>query len=358
MSALKNLTILKRDISRRLRQALQELQDALRNVDGVPVPARVPVPVRVPRRAAYSQFTRLGTNARFGAGYGSGSPFYRSTRFYSTYSSRFNNFSGWRWSRINNLIMFQNFSSRGQFRLKLFSTFYRVPSLTELLRKKSAHAGSLEPTQVRRTAFASVPMANVLSSLRLNILLTQRFHDMVMDLARPATADGCYLDFKLQPKLLVPASTMMSGEVLGELLVNLKHFELHIRELQRDLARLAELGELPLKVLGDVIRVYFPNCDRDKLEQLLVEKNVVGGVIFEDFAREGASLEQDDAVTLVSDFDVLSSCNMLSLVSSESNYYDDVLSSSCGTPDDRIVRLEPLDALDHVEIAEDDYCWT
>lgn len=355
MSALKNLAILKRNISRRIRQALQELQETLGN-ERSPVPVRVPVPVRGGVSRSVHTAARAGMFGGAGAGFNVQSAYARfpQVRAYSTYSSRFSGFHNWRWNRINQSILFQNFSSRASFRLRLFSSFYRAPSVTEMLRKRSGYTLAVE---LRRTATYAVPMAEVPLTLRLNLLLTQHFHDMVMDLARPAAACGCYVDFKLQPKIMIPQATMMSGEVLGELLANLKHFERHISELQRDLTRLSELGELPLKVIGaeNVIRVYFPNCDRDQLEVLLQEKNVVGGVIHEDYALDAAALERDESVSSVSDFDVLSSCSLLSLVSSGSEY-EDILSSSCS--DSHVVHLEPLVTLDHVEIAgEDDYCW-
>ncbi|KAM9918055.1 hypothetical protein OXX59_008932, partial [Metschnikowia pulcherrima] len=49
MSALKNLASLKRNVTRRIREALEELQENLGNLGNLersPVPARIPVPVR------------------------------------------------------------------------------------------------------------------------------------------------------------------------------------------------------------------------------------------------------------------------------------------------------------------------
>lgn len=259
-----------------------------------------------------------------------------------------------RWSHINGSIMFQNFSSRGQFRLRLFTSFYKAPTLTELLKRKFSVNEDRKPAwnvqrlsaYAARTAMEQVPL-----SLRLNILLTQKFHDMVMNLASPVleAAEGCFVDFKIEPKILIPLATMMSAEVLAELLANLKRFEKHIIELQRDLARLSELGELPLRFLAgnNVIRVYFPNCDRAKLEALLLEKNVLSGIVHEDLRNECESVSSDE-LSSVSEFDILSSCNMLSLSGSESCYYD-VLSSSCGSEIKSEHRVEIYE--------EDSYCW-
>lgn len=352
MSALRNLSAMKRNIARRIRQALEEIQENLSNRERVPVPVSVPVPMRggrafrtprSPYNFGHSQF------ATFNRGY-------YSTRFYTTYTGRFTNFNNMRWSKINGSLLFQNFSSRGQFRLKLFSTFYRAPALTELIKKRLGFNEERENFWMQRTreAWATTAMQQVPLSLRLNILLTQRFHDMVMDLASPAAeaADGCFVDFKIEPKILIPSATMMSAEVLTELLANLKHFEKHLIELQRDLTRLSELGELPLRFLANknTIRVYFPNCDRAKLEALLLEKNVSSGTVYEDARNEIDSLSSDE-VSSVSEFDILSSCNMLALLalSESESCYDDVLSSSRGS----VGRQE-----NHIEIFEEDsYCW-
>lgn len=354
MSAPRNLTSIKNNIARRIRQALEELQENLGNRQRVPVPVPVPVPMRGGRGYRLPRSSRYGFSGGFMFAGIHGN--FHSTRFYSTYSSRFSGFRNMRWSNINGSLMFQNFSSRGQFRLKLFTTFYKAPTITELLKKKwsltddqmsvwDAHKRAAQPTS---TAMDHVPLA-----LRLNILLTQKFHDLVMDLARatPQSAMGCYVDFKIMPRILIPLATMMSAEVLSELLVNLKNFEKHIVELQQDLARLSELGELPLRFLAsnNIIRVYFPNCDRPQLEALLIEKDVMSGIIHEDFQNECDSLSSDD-VSSVSEFDILSSCNMLSQLSlsGSESCYDDVLSSSC----------ESAHKLDQVQIFEEDsYYW-
>lgn len=361
MSPLKNLSSLKRNIARRIRQALEEIQENLAHRQRVPVPVSVPVPMRSRPgfRMPVSQFAYTG--GLYGPGYGAlrglrtlnGAC--NGSRFYSTYSSRFTGFTNMRWSRINGSIIFHNFSSRGQFRLKLFTTFYRAPTLTELLKKKFKLTDKDEASvwhSSRPLAYAaSTAMDHVPLALRLNILLTQKFHDMVMDLARSDSemSQGCFVDFKVEPKILIPQTTIMNSDVLAELLANLKRFERHILDLQRDLARLGELGELPLRFLSssNTIRVYFPNCDRAKLESLLIEKNVTSGIIYEDSRNECE--EYSDEVSSVTEFDILSSC-MLSLSGSSSELScDDVLSSSCESKDRQ---------MDRVDIYEDDsYCW-
>lgn len=291
---------------------------------------------------------------------------YHTSRFYSTYT-RFNNFGSWRWTNINNSVLFNNFSSKSQFRLKQFHRFYKTPTLTQLLRR---NLDSPEETRqillYRPLASVAGPAAkSILTSLRLNLLLTKKFHDVIMDLARPAStmASGCYVDFHVEPKLLIPASTILNGEVLQELLDGLKRFERHLHLLQKDLANLSELGELPLKFVPceNVIRVFFPNCDREKLHTLLVEKNVRGGIIYEDLTNECGQLEHDSSVTSISDFDILSSCTTSSrdtLALSVSLDYDaDILSESAESlfKEHRVVHLEPVDVSAHVEIADEFY---
>lgn len=376
MSALKNLTSLKRNITRRIREALNELQENLGNLGHLersPVPVRIPVPVRGPApfrgRNPRNFFHTPGLFqdsvlfAFRGYGLGSHGFQYQSSRFFSTYN-RYGGFNSWRWARINQSVIFQNFSSKSQFRLKTFHRFYRTPTLTQMLKKKvNGYDENLPYTSAATTIMAVPKRKHIPMSLRLNLLLTQKFHDVVLELAKPPSpqplSTGCYIDFKLEPKILIPSATVMSADVLGELLANLKRFERHVAGLQQDLARLSELGELPLKFVADenTIRIFFPNCDRNQLECLLVEKNVVGGVIHEDVANQCEQIQNDELVTSISDFDVLSSCNSMSLGLSESNEdFDDVLSLSDSSAEDKIVHLEPVNFLGHVEIA-DEYYW-
>ncbi|EEQ36081.1 putative stationary phase protein [Clavispora lusitaniae] len=345
MSTLKNLSALRKKIAKRIREALSELHENLgRGQSAVPVP--VPVPMRSPRGFRMCPLSCY-SNASFGA-----------RRFYCTYSNRFSGFANLRWAKITDSVLFQNFSSRTHFRSRSFANFYKTPTVMQLLKlKPSVEDANGMRAKHRIPTRSATAMEQVPSGLRLNVSLSKRFHDMVMDLAKPVSnvAEGCYVDFQIQPRILIPQNTMMSPEVLSELLVNLKHFEKHIRDLQSDLARLGELGELPVQFLGaqNTIRVYFPNCDRERLETLLREKNVVNGVVYEDYSNECVELESSSSVSSLSDFDILSSFNLSSSASSDSDAYDDVLSSSEGS------RLEPASSYHRVEIVDaDSYYWT
>lgn len=315
MTSFKNLASLKRKIARRIRQALSELQENLGRRQLVPAP--VPVPMRSRRT-----FRTCPGQALFN------STFCTARRFYASYL-RFctaNNFVESS-ARLHALLR-NKFSAPNHFRLKLFAAFYGRPSVSELLKMNVCHdQNDSRPRTLPQRVQRTVPAA-----LRLNLLLSKQFHRMVIDLAQLASGagvvQGSYVEFRLQPRLSVPGDTLMSAEVVSELLVNLKHFEKHICQLQRDLAQLAELGELPVQVLAatNTIRVYFPNCDRERLEALLCEKNVVLGIVYEDSYGEGEALVEDGSVSSLSDLDLLSSYSLLSLVSSED--YDDVLSGS------------------------------
>lgn len=308
---------------------------------------------------------------------------FHATRFYSTYSNftggRFNQ---WSWAKINNSMMFKQFSSRTQFTLQKFLTYYRLPTLTQILKKRSRNAyGEWEPRirvwNICRELTKNAQMAGAIAktaattSLRLNALLTQGFHDMVRVLAKEAStvAEGCYVDFKLQPFVFIPEKTMMTPAVLAELLNNLRQFERHLAQLQRDLSLLSDLGELPLRFVSSegVIRVYFPNCDRERLQILLREKNVCSGVIYEDFAQEAQELDRFSNVSTVSENDILSSYYSSLVESSSQSADSDVLSFETSSSEFEknspgnmlpmhLENLEPNQG-GPIVFAEDSYCW-
>lgn len=279
-------------------------------------------------------------------------------RSYSTYSKIRSQYWTWRPSQIS-----QSFSHRSQFRMKLCSSFNKTPTLTELLKKK---VGTHEDAFARAPRQAPVSTAirdSTPSCIWLNALLTQKFHDTVMLLARSEPTMGSYVDFALEPKVCIPSATILHADVLQQILANLQQFEQHVAHLQKDLVRLSELGELPLKHLATekVIRVYFPNTDRQQLERLLMEKNISGGVVYEDTTGQCHNVHSDESISCISDFDLLSSCGSQSTDSGSgaSSDYDQVLSldSELMMPDDHIVHVEPILTLHRVDIAEDAWAY-
>ncbi|RKP31570.1 hypothetical protein METBISCDRAFT_22308 [Metschnikowia bicuspidata] len=306
---------------------------------------------------------------------------FHATRFYSTYS----NLSGcnqWSWANINRSILFKHFSSKANFRLLKLLSFYRLPALTQTFKKRSMVYGEWDTRMPMWTIFSnfskntaklvlqSAVKTAAATTLRLNALLTQGFHDMVLVLANEAStvAEGSYVDFKLQPLVLIPEKSMMSAEVLKELLSNLRHFERHLQQLQRDILKLGELGELLLRFVAEkcIIRVYFPNCDFERLQVLLREKNVCSGTIHEDLKQEASNLTRLSNVSSVTETDILSSYQ--SLVESSSGSEDsDVFSiqtSSSAMEKNLPGNMLPIQLggivpsqSGHVVFAEDSYCW-
>lgn len=108
-----------------------------------------------------------------------------------------------------------------------------------------------------------------------------------------AIVHGCYVDFALGGDLSIPSMTFLTEEILSEISANLTYITRRINELKQDFKNLSELGELPIRYMEreNVIRVYFANCDRDKLELLLKEKNIMGGTIHEN--KKGAIVAQE-----------------------------------------------------------------
>ena len=111
-----------------------------------------------------------------------------------------------------------------------------------------------------------------------------------------------------------------------------------------------------MKYVDNLVRVYFPNCDKDKLEKLCQEKGIVGGIIVEE---EGQTDVVPVASTMESEpFDLLSSSN-----SYDSSYSSDVLSSDLSELDNhltqRVVRPieEVVAPLQQVISVNEDYHW-
>lgn len=378
-SALRNLAALKRSITRRVRQALEELQENLgHGLDRAPQRVPVPIPAhqRNPRnfqRCAPLDICALMSNTfRYKKAFSC--PLAGSTRFFSTFFSykRFshNPFHDLRWQKARASLSPLNFAGRNSFHQKAVNLLYRIPTLTQLSKKKFHLAFEEEnertiTLQMRLNLLKFAGISNTAFSLQFNLLTTPKFHDAIMKLAKPANdhVPGCYVDFKIFPRIMIPSATVMNADVLGELLSDLKKFEKLVVELRNDLEKLSELGELPLRYIAsqNTIRVYFPNCDREKLEALLVEKNVSGGIVHEDVSNECELSDSEGILSSISEFDIMSDSDMNSLpsLSSGSTGYDEILSSTSSSAPDRIVRLEDeVDVADSIEIvSQDDFHW-
>lgn len=370
--ALRNLASLKKNITRRLRQVLEELQETLGH-GASRAPQRVPVPIPVPLRNQGPFQRSKGFGCRFGP-FSCKCPIVESARFFSTFFSyrrfRCGPFNDIRWSKANTFLNPHSFTGQHTYHQKAFKHLYRVPSLTQLVKKRFHLVFEDEndkqfSIQMRSNLLKFAGIGGPSLTLRFDLLTTPQFHEHVMKLAKPAEdpIPGCYVDFKVLPRIMIPSETVLSAEVLNELLRDLKRFEVQLHELQNDLNKIGELGELPLRFIGSeqTIRVYFPNCDREKLESLLLEKNVVGGIIHEDIDNDYQLSQSEGMITSVSDLDILSdpSLNSLPSLSSGSTDYDDILSSESSSAPDRIVRLGEADIVpESVEIVSDnEYHW-
>lgn len=304
-------------------------------------------------------------------------------RTYSSYYSNFNNYRATKFFRFNNLklfkfapnnVLFNNFSTQYQshFRYKLLQSVNWKPSFTSLFHDRG-RAG-IPPRNILLRRRLALPIASQAANtrIRLNISLTPGFHEKVMQLAQlspmpadedlnqvvPQPAAGCYVDFTVAPKILIPSATIFNADILKELTSNLETFQKQLAGLQADLAKLSELGELPLKFMQhkSVIRVYFPNCDYQKLQALLVEKDIQNGVIFEDHKSE--YLQSQGSTSSLSDFDLLSSVDMSESVSSVNETVDDeILSSSLSGVEIKRLddELQPINTDSPIEINDELY---
>jgi hypothetical protein len=191
------------------------------------------------------------------------------------------------------------------------------------------------------------------TNLRLNMSLTPKNHQITLTLAKYESSandedrlfantyvPGTYLEFPVNFSLGIPQETLLTQEVMDEMIDSIKLFQSRLKTLQQDLLGLFDLGELPVKYLPEkqVIQIYFANCDRERLETLCLEKGIVGGVIYEEKPSCGESVLSSSDTHSITDNDILSS--LYQSDGSVSSYDDDVLSDSLnGLDDNQIVRI-------------------
>lgn len=225
---------------------------------------------------------------------------------------------------------------------------------------------TFHPTRAGRRHASSASVAPfyepvVPSLIRLNLLLTPQHHDAALQIAteprQELVSQGCYVDFPINAHLTIPTATFLTDEVLLEVMDNLQSFEKQLAELKLDLARLFDLGELPIKYLvnKNVLRVHFPNCDRVQLEALLRDKNIQGGIIYEDM-----SLRYVESSPTVTDTDILSSFGLSSMLMSLAS--SDVFSEELPEPlsDENVIRPVAMEAGVGVRINDnesDEFYW-
>lgn len=314
MNKLSNVMAWKRNASKRVQRALEELLDSLnpqRDSHPVPVPVRIPVkgnngpglgPQRFstlctglgiatarrsqmcPRRFFSTFMPRTDLFFRFNV--------HNKPRLFSKYKWFFNlchsnRFFSSRCARGQSLkncllkgssgFMYGNFSQSSQnaFRLKLQaknlhltyrSIFCQVKDMLSNF-DQQAHVASMKPKGVARTIALydeNKPKTITNHNIILNRSCSQENHKMTLELARAdstATSEervlfdhvstGSYIEFPINFDISIPDETILNDEVLEELLVNVKRFQTKLAEFKNDIVCLFELGELPIKYVKE-----------------------------------------------------------------------------------------------------------
>lgn len=379
------LAIRSKNISKRIQRALQELSENLAQEGGAQHQP-VPIPVRNGgRRPGQNHlgfnrgsdsfsgpvcllgFKRCFSNfaGRFGRrGFGTHTGFtcprgghhyhhFRNSRLYQFKTRLFAKFFHTRnngskiLKALNQGFMFHNFSSAFQngYRLNLYKQNINLTYRTVIYNLTQAKSLSTGHTNLGiHTEALKRETAEKKPSIRLNLSLSPKHHTLTLSLARTdSTASqqerqqadqvhhGSYIEFPVNFNLNIPQETILSEEVLDEMLYSVQAFEKQLREFKGDLQNLFELGELPIKYIKEknALRVYFPNCDPVKLESLCREKNISGGVIYEDF-----SLVQEETGLVRSRKSSVSipyTADSMSYTSSYDVNHNDILSSYYNT---------------------------
>lgn len=264
-------------------------------------------------------------------------------------------------SKLKTHLLFHNFSQayNNSYRLKMYQQLIRWLQRTFFNRLRRLFG--VELSEVKANLFVTPP---VLVGIRLHQLLTPGHHKLTLELARTEAHSrqvlGCYLEFRLDCPVGIPNDTMYTEETQAEIKSSFARQRQRLAVIEENLDKLAELGEVPITCNNQVIRFYFPNCDRERLQNLLAEREITGGVIVEDYESNAATIAAK-ASESVSEWDVMSLSGYQTLLGSLVD--DDVLSSESSMLHHSapLVTLDALnaEALQRVEIAtaDEDYHW-
>ncbi|KAI5956619.1 hypothetical protein KGF57_003426 [Candida theae] len=378
------ISIRTREISKRIQRALNEISENIQREyqqhqgqEGAPgsprqrqrqrqrQPAYAPVPVPVPARNSRpnNPFVRqFSTSAR---AYSSNPNWTRAnpTSWFQKYNlflrkvTRLGSKSKIL-TTLNHGFLYHNFSQTYQnpFRLKIYQR-----NLKQTYR--SLFNNLRERYQVYNKGTVSQE-GQVLKTLRLNLSLSAENHHFVTRLAKTDSSaskqekieanahfTSCFIAFPLNFSLNIPNETFLSEEVVDEMMYSVQRFETKLQSFKQDLHNLFELGELPMKYVDNTIRVYFPNCDKEKLENLCQEKGIVGGIIVE----EESDVPVGEARVNPTPVDLLSSTN-----SGGSTYSSDILSTDSSEMDHHLSPhvIRPVEVpLQQVISVNEDYHW-
>lgn len=89
------------------------------------------------------------------------------------------------------------------------------------------------------------------------------------------------VEFDFVPQFVLPLVAELNDSTLQNVDSTLKQGIVSLNQVASDIRKLAQLGELPISMHGDKLRVHFPNCDREKVDLLLADQGVVRGRIIE-----------------------------------------------------------------------------
>ncbi|CUM67014.1 uncharacterized protein PRCAT00004702001 [Priceomyces carsonii] len=372
---LKDLIALgSRNVSRKVQRALEEVGNELAGRTQVQ-PRAIPIPVvDAGKRFMGRSGREISHRSQFIRYYGSFSGFNGTFNFNNhckSHRTRFHHFRFFKFyhkcpvrqppskifGSLKKGFLFSNFSQKYQssYRVKMFNQNVKITYRSFFNFPFSNNSSNIESNRLKLRT-----QKGPKQSIRLNLSLSPQFHRITLSMAKndpPATFEeklqyeqletGCYIEFPIKLDVSIPSETMLSENILDELLLDLNSLLKRIEELKQDLTNLFELGELPLEYISskNVIRVHFPNCDKEKLESLCREKNIQGGYIYEDqssserpsapgsYASFNSAVDRDDILS--SYFDTNET------VSSMTASTDDILSSSLAHPlsNNEVVRI-------------------
>lgn len=103
------------------------------------------------------------------------------------------------------------------------------------------------------------------------------------------TSTGTFVDFNFAPQLSLETE-QLTTESLDQLERDLQAFVQETKVLLKDIKTVcASLGELPVSVNKNTVRVHFPNADAEKVNLMLKDIGVTRGVITEEESDDSSS---------------------------------------------------------------------
>lgn len=120
---------------------------------------------------------------------------------------------------------------------------------------------------------------------------------------------GSYVHFDIEPKFSISEETNLNEDVVDTLAYELNAYADRLKRLAGDLQNLASMGHLPVSLeQGKALKVFFANCEPERLDQILTGAEVTEGTIRCQAAPHnsgylGISDDNDEAVHSLFDFE-------------------------------------------------------